>query len=134
MTHDKGDAMPALPWVERQPIDPSATYVAMASRLPLVAYHSIPGFLWRTMLIRRQLSTAPGLIGYGLDAQLSRRTFWTFSIWDSNESLETFAGTDPHRRLTMELRGQMQETRFERFRIGGHELPLPRREIRERVG
>jgi hypothetical protein len=108
MTHDKGDAMPALPWVERQPIDPSATYVAMASRLPLAAYRFIPGFL--------------------------RRTFWTFSTWDSGESLETFAGSDPHRRLTMELRGQMKETRFERFSISGHELPLPRREIRERVG
>ena len=34
--------MPAVPWVERQPIDPSATYVAMASRLPLVAYRFIP--------------------------------------------------------------------------------------------
>ena len=126
--------MPALPWVERQPIDPSMTYVAMASRLPLATYRSIPGFLRRTMLIRRQLSTAPGLIGYVLDAQLSKRTFWTFSIWDSRESLEAFARADPHRRLTMEIQSKMEKTRFEFFEVGGHQLPLSRSEIRAKVG
>jgi heme-degrading monooxygenase HmoA len=126
--------MPTLPWVERQPIDPSGIYVAMASRLPLATLRAIPGFLRRTMQISRQLSGAPGPIGYVLHAQLSKRTFWTFSVWDSNESLQAFARADPHRRLTMEIRGKMKETRFEFFKLGGHELPLSRSEIRAKVG
>jgi hypothetical protein len=89
--------MTALPWVERQQIDPSATYVAMASRLRVKAHRHIPGFLRRTIVIRRQLATASGLIGYGLDAQVIRRTFWTFSIWEDQASPDLFAGSDPHR-------------------------------------
>ena len=32
--------MPALPWVQREAANPDATYVAMASRLPLSRYRS----------------------------------------------------------------------------------------------
>ena len=53
--------MPALPWLERQPIDPQRQYVAMASRLPLKSYRFIPGFMRDTMRIRRQLGQAAGL-------------------------------------------------------------------------
>ena len=48
--------MPALPWVQREAIDPNLTYVAMASRLPLNRYRSVPGFLRDTLAIRRQLA------------------------------------------------------------------------------
>ena len=53
--------MPALPWLERQPIDPQRQYVAMASRLPLKSYRFIPGFMRDTMRIRRQLGQATEL-------------------------------------------------------------------------
>jgi hypothetical protein len=72
--------MPALPWLERQPIDPQRHYVAMASRLPLKSYLFIPGFMRETMRIRRQLGQAAGLVGYTLNAGLARKTFWTFSV------------------------------------------------------
>ena len=74
--------MPALPWLERQPIDPQRQYVAMASRLPLKSYRFIPGFMRDTMRIRRQLGQAAGLAGYTLNAGLARKTFWTFSVWE----------------------------------------------------
>ena len=72
--------MPALPWLERQPIDPQRQYVAMASRLPLKSYRFIPGFMRDTMRIRRQLGQAAGLVSYTLNAGLARKTFWTFSV------------------------------------------------------
>jgi hypothetical protein len=126
--------MPALPWVERQPIDPNASYFAMASRLPLRAYRFVPGFLRRTIAIRRQLALAPGLVGYGLDAQLIKRTFWTFSVWADRASLDAFAGSDPHRRMARELRSRMGESSFDFFQVEGGELPLSRRQIAARVG
>jgi hypothetical protein len=70
--------MPALPWTARQAVDPGREYLAMASRLPLKSHRSIPGFLRDATAIRRQLARASGLVGYALDAELGRKTFWTF--------------------------------------------------------
>lgn len=116
--------MPALPWVQREAADPDATYAAMASRLPLNRYRSVPGFLRDTLAIRRQLAEAPGLIGYALDAQLAKRTFWTFSVWRRREDLDLFAVSDPHRRIITRLRPLMAETRFEFLSLPGKELPM----------
>ena len=88
--------MPALPWVQRQAVEPERRYLAMASRLPLKAYRSVPGFMRDTLRIRRQLARSEGLVGYGLNAQLARKTFWTFSVWDDRARLASFAAADPH--------------------------------------
>jgi quinol monooxygenase YgiN len=116
--------MPALPWVRREAIDPDVTYAAMASRLPLSRYRSVPGFLRDTLAIRRQLAGAPGLVGYALDAELAKRTFWTFSVWREREDLDAFAASDPHRRIIARLRPLMAETRFEFFPLAGEKLPM----------
>jgi hypothetical protein len=116
--------MPALPWLERQPIDPKREYVAMASRLPLKSYRSIPGFLRDTLQIRRQLAETPGLVGYALNAGLVRKTFWTFSVWEDQASLDRFAAGDPHRRIIAALRPRMGQTRFEFFPVSGSDLPM----------
>jgi quinol monooxygenase YgiN len=116
--------MPALPWTQRQPVDPGRTYLAMASRLPLRHRRTIPGFLRDAMAIRRQLARADGMIGYALDAELARRTFWTFSVWDDQASLDAFAASDPHQAITRRLRPLMAQTRFEFFQIPGSDLPM----------
>jgi hypothetical protein len=116
--------MPALPWVSRQAVDADQQYTAMASRLPLKAYRFIPGFLRDTMRIRRQLAETPGLVGYALNAEVLRKTFWTFSVWDDQASLDTFAATDPHRRIIRQLQPRMENTRFEFFEIAGSRLPM----------
>jgi hypothetical protein len=116
--------MPALPWLERQPIDPQRQYVAMASRLPLKSYRFIPGFMRDTMRIRRQLGQAAGL---------ARKTFWTFSVWEDQASLDKFAASDPHRAIIGRLRPRMSPTRFEFFPISGSDLPLTWAQITARV-
>ena len=116
--------MPPLPWTQRQPVDPGRTYVAMASRLPLKRRRSIPGFLRDAMAIRRQLARAPGMVGYALDAELGRKTFWTFSVWEDRGSLDAFASSDPHRAIIRRLRPLMGPTRFEFFPVPGSDLPM----------
>ncbi len=116
--------MPAFPWAERQAVEPDHEYVAMASRLPLRRYRSVPGFLRDTMAIRRQLAQAPGLVGYALDAELGRKTFWTFSVWQDRASLQSFAAADPHRRIISRLRPLMSQTQFAFFSVTGSELPM----------
>lgn len=125
--------MPALPWVERQTIDPDQHYVAMASRLPLKSYRFIPGFMRDALRIRRQLASAPGLVGYGLDAQLSHKTFWTFSVWEDEASLNSFAASDPHRRITKGLQPRMEKSRFEFLTIPGSSLPMTWEQMKEPV-
>ena len=126
--------MPAVPWAERRPIDPRREYVAMASRLPLTSYRFIPGFLRGTLQIRRQLAQTPGLLGYTLNAGLARKTFWTFSVWEDQASLDKFAVSDPHRRIIGRLRPRMRPTRFEFFPVSGSDLPLTWKQILARLG
>jgi heme-degrading monooxygenase HmoA len=116
--------MPALPWVQRRATEPGRSYLAMASRLPLQRHRSIPGFLRDAMAIRRQLARADGLIGYALDAEVGRKTFWTFSVWESQASLDAFAASDPHQAITRRLQPLMGPTRFEFFPLTGSDLPL----------
>jgi hypothetical protein len=115
--------VPALPWNERQPVDPDREYVVMASRLPLKAYRFIPGFLRDTLRIRRQLAISEGLVGYALNAQLTRKTFWTFSVWTDQNSLDAFAVSDPHRQIVQRLVPRMNETRFEFLHLRGSAIP-----------
>jgi|SRR5271163_2238885 len=125
--------MPALPWVDGHPIDPDQQYIAMASCLPLKSYRSVPGFLRDTLKIRRQLAGTPGLIGYGLNAQLTRKTFWTFSVWNDQASIDAFASADPHRRIIRALSPLMGTTKFKIFSIAGSVLPLTWQQMRAPV-
>jgi hypothetical protein len=125
--------MPAMPWTGRQPIDPGRSYLVMASRLPLKAHRSIPGFMRDAMAIRRQLAPADGLVGYALNAQLARKTFWTFSAWQDQASLDAFASSDPHRQIIRRLAPAMGVTRFETLTLPGAHLPLPWPEIQHEI-
>lgn len=116
--------MPALPWVQRERIDPAVSYQVMASYLPLKRHRSIPGFLADTLAIRRQLAEAEGLVGYSLDAELTSKTFWTFSVWKSRADLDGFARSDPHQRIIKKLAARMGETRFAFLSLPGEALPM----------
>jgi quinol monooxygenase YgiN len=96
----------------------------MASRLPVKRRRSIPGFLRDALAIRRQLARADGMVGYALDAELARKTFWTFSVWEDQANLDAFVSSDPHRAIIRRLRPLMGPTRFEFFQIPGSDLPL----------
>jgi hypothetical protein len=115
--------MPAFPWTGRDRVDPDRTYVVMASKLPLRRARSVPGFLRDTLAIRRQLASADGLVGYALDANLFRRTFWTFSVWIDADNLHAFAASDPHQRIIARLRPFMGETRFSTSTMTGSAIP-----------
>ena len=85
------------------------------------------------MEIRRQLGRADGLVGYCLNAELTRKVFWTFSAWEGQAALDAFAGSDPHRRITRRLAPVMGETRFETLTVAGSRLPLPWPEIQHQT-
>jgi heme-degrading monooxygenase HmoA len=125
--------MPALPWKRTEDVDPDAELVVMGSRLPLRSHLRIPGFLAATLRIRGQLATAPGLVGYALDAQLLAKTFWTVSAWRSREELKAFAATDPHRRDVGRIRPRMAPTTFVFWTARAGELPIAWDDVRRRI-
>lgn len=127
--------MPVIPWVRLADPDPEPDrdYVIMASRLPLRRYRDIVGFLGATRAIRTQLAGAEGVVGYTLDAKPLRKTFWTLSAWESNEALDRFARTDPHRSRVADIRPHMLPTTFVRWSLPGKELPPKWADARRRV-
>ncbi len=116
--------MPALPWTTITAPDHGRTYASFATKLPLTAHRHVPGFLRDTLRIRTQLRSAPGLVGYGLLAELGRRTFWTVSVWEDEASLRTFAAAEPHRSITRRVPGRMGQSVFHSFEVSGADLPL----------
>lgn len=125
--------MPALPWVRNETPVAGEQYVTMASRLPLRSHLAIPGFLRDTLRIRRQLADAPGLVGYGLKADLLAKTFWTYSVWKDQDSLDAFARSDPHLQIVRRLRPRMGESRFSTATIDGERIPTTWAEMGEPV-
>jgi hypothetical protein len=116
--------MPALPWIRVSEPKPDATYVVMASRLPLRSYARVPSFMRATARIRRQLATADGLIGYSLEAKLLAKTFWTLSAWRDQGALDSFARAEPHRGLISAIRPHMKPTSFVTWTSTGSEIPV----------
>ena len=125
--------MPALPWLRVSTADPGTELTVMAARLPLRSYRHIPRFLRWTLRIRHQLSDAPGLVGYSLDARLFRKTFWTLSAWTSQEPLEDFVGLDPHKPAMAAIRPHMREPAFVFWTVKPEELPLQWDDARSRI-
>jgi quinol monooxygenase YgiN len=115
--------MPAVPWTNARVPDPDTEYVVMSSRLPLRHYRDILRFLRDAQAIRRQLRTTPGLVGYALDADIFRKTFWTLSAWRDDASLQAFVQSEPHRAVMTRIHPLMNQPAFAFDRVPGRELP-----------
>ncbi|MGH9025850.1 MAG: DUF3291 domain-containing protein [Acidimicrobiia bacterium] len=125
--------MPALPWKRFAAVEPETECTVMGSRLPLRKHRSIPGFLRWTLRIRGQLAETPGLIGYALDAKLTRKTFFTVSAWRSRADLERFVETDPHHTGIEAIRPHMAPSQFVFWTCPARELPVRFDEVRRRL-
>jgi len=99
-------------------------YLALISYLPLKHFRAIPNFFRFTSEIRRQLRTAPGLIGYSLDARPLARTFWTLSVWRDQQSLSDFVAAVPHSRIMQSLAPHMGKSQFAQWTVESNEIPL----------
>jgi hypothetical protein len=86
-----------------------------------------------TLRIRRQLAHSEGLVGYALDAQLSRKTFWTLSAWTDRHHLRSFDRADPHKGSVAVTRPRMDRTTFVTWSTTAAELPVTWAEAVRRV-
>ncbi|HEX2048373.1 MAG TPA: hypothetical protein VHF27_11440 [Acidimicrobiales bacterium] len=126
--------MPALPWIRgTATAEPGSRLTVLATRLPLRKHRHIPAFLGWTLRIRGQLGTAPGLVGYSLDAHVLAKTFWTVSAWADQAAMEDFVRQDPHASAMAAVRPHMGGSTFVFWTVTPEELPVKWGDVRHRV-
>ncbi len=125
--------MPALPWIRIATAEPGTELTVVATKLPLRSYRHIPAFLRWTLRIRRQLAHAEGLVGYSLDAHLSRKTFLTVSAWTSQAAVEEFVRRAPHSTAMTAIRPSMGPSGFVFWTVAPEDLPLRWGDVRSRL-
>jgi heme-degrading monooxygenase HmoA len=98
-------------------MEPGATYVVLASYLPLSRISSTVKFFRAVSALRKQLAQAEGLVGYTLRAKPLARHYWTLSVWKSDDDLQAFVRTPPHSEVMRELRPLLDATKFAQWQI-----------------
>jgi hypothetical protein len=76
--------------------------LASVTRLRVRSMMHLPPFAWETFLIQRQALRAPGFLGGSLLVD-AHRTFWTLTVWESEQSMKGFRGTAPHAKVMPHL-------------------------------
>jgi len=125
--------MAAFAWSAHTTLPAEQECVVMASRLPLRRYRHVPAFLRHTLAIRRQLRGTDGLVGFALDAELLRKTFWTVSAWTDRAALAAFNHADPHHSRVIKIRPAMDATTFVTWTSTGADLPIGWDEVHRRI-
>jgi Domain of unknown function (DUF3291) len=120
-------------WKIIQVVEDNGEYLALLSYLPLKSYLKIPAFLKHTLAIERQLKASAGLIGYSLQAEVLGKRFWTLSVWNDEQSLMDFVFKIPHKDVMKSLAGDMEQTKFTRWKLTGSFLPPDWNEARKRM-
>lgn len=84
---------------------------ASVTRLRIRALRYAPAFLWMTFLAQRQVCRARGFLGGRLlvDAQ---HTFWTLTVWESEQAMKTFRGAGSHAKVIPRLAAWCDEAAY----------------------
>jgi uncharacterized membrane protein/quinol monooxygenase YgiN len=124
-----------VPLPERAgPAGPQATPgVVLISRLQLRRLQDVPGLLRHSLQLRRDFRNVPGAISLQLAASPTRGTFWTWSSWTDERSMDEYVRSGPHRTLMIHYRDRLSEARFDALRPGGPPLPRVWSEVRAQL-
>lgn len=125
--------MSQLPWITVAEVDPGTPVTIMGSRLELRSHLFSAGFMSAAMRIRRQLAASDGLVGYSLETQVGRKTFWTVSAWTDEKRLRAFTAADPHRSSTKAIRPRIASSTFVFWNATSGDLPVGWDEVHERI-
>lgn len=116
---------PPRPWKQIGQVDPDREYVAFTSRFFLRSVRRVPAFLAQSQRIVKQVSDAPGIVGWSLGSNLASLEFYTLSAWDDENSLRDWVASAHHLDATKKFAGDLREKSiFVRFPVLGRDLPL----------
>ena len=106
-------------WKTLGALDADAEYLVLASSIPPKSHSSTWSMFRGSRVVRQQLLTTDGVLGFSMLAEPLRKKYATLSVWRDEEALDAFASTHPHARLMAELAPSMNEPKFVRWTISG---------------
>jgi hypothetical protein len=98
--------------------------VVSVTRLRVRAWRYLPGFLWYTLQVQRQLKRSPGFLGGALSLA-SGRAFWTTTAWVDDGSMKSFRDSGWHQPAMRKLLEWCDEASLARWTQPTAELPDP---------
>ena len=125
--------MAVSPWKRLEDAEPDRDCLAIITFLPLERYLDIPEFLRTTRTVTDQLEGSPGAVGYSVSAHLTRKQFWTLSVWRDAASLTAFARGEPHHGVMRRYQADLPGFRSARWTIAAGDLPPKWRDARSRL-
>lgn len=125
--------MPGMPWTPLAVAEPDRDYVVMATKLVLSGYRHIPAFLRSTQGLWPELTGSEGLLGYSLDADPTRRTFHTLSVWHDSDAIAAFVRSEPHALVVAHTRPWLAGSTFRTWTVPGRHLPLNWGHVHQRL-
>lgn len=107
------------PWKSLGVLESDAEYLVLASSIPPKRMSSTWSMFRGSRVVRQQLLTAEGVLGFSMLAEPFRKNYATLSVWRDEAALDAFAGTNPHARLMADLSAAMNAPKFVRWTISG---------------
>jgi uncharacterized membrane protein/quinol monooxygenase YgiN len=101
----------------------TAAGIVLISRLQLRRLQDVPSLLRHSLQLRRDFRTVPGAISLRLAASPTRGTFWTWSSWTDQRSMDEYVRSAPHRAVMARYRDRLSDARFQALRPDGPPLP-----------
>lgn len=98
--------------------------VISVTRLRVRSLRYLPGFLWYTLQVRRQLRRSPGFLA-GMVSTSAGFAFWTTTAWIDEASMKHFRDTDWHKPAMRKLLDWCDEASLVRWTQDGVDLPDP---------
>src|ERR1700730_7734659 len=95
---------------------------ASVTRLRVRSVRFLPAFLWHTFLSQRQAVRASGFSGGRLLID-SGLTFWTLTVWDSEETMRKFRSVGSHARVMPRLAEWCDEAAYAHWAASGNSIP-----------
>ena len=105
------------------PPDPDRAYVVSTTRIRVKSPRAALTLLRRLGPVQTQLRAAPGLVVFGLRAQLLRLTFSTYGVFDDRRALAAFVRSGAHAEAMQVLSGRIARFESRLTTVAGTDLP-----------
>ncbi len=95
------------------------------TRLRLRSFRFLLPFAWQSRRISRQAERASGFIAGKVYGDLPRLTFWTATVWESEDAMRGFRGSGAHQAALPKLGHWCDEASVAHWNQPGSEVPDP---------
>src|SRR5262245_12047174 len=102
-------------WKWLSTVEPDREYVLLASSIPPQSRKSTWALFNGSRIVRKQLASTDGVVGFALLAEPIRMRYATLSVWRDEAALDAFAAAQPHSQMMADLTPKMGTTRFVRW-------------------